>query len=314
MEHLTISLFLTRRCSARCRHCGTWFLPKAEADFSREDIGRFIHEISKVSAFEAVGLSGGEVFVARELFSFAVDELRKSGLRYTFVTNAFWATSRAVAREMLLNYKDTIGMGLSADTFHQEFIPIERVVFASQAAGDLNIPHLIRVTMRAGETEEEMLSRLKEAGLTRFDHLQFAPLMYLGRAREELPAEDFPDDNQPIGCLSLRTPFLFSGGDLYACCGEASNIPGNHPLFLGSIHKSDLGLLIEKYDADPFLRAIYEVGPRALYDLLGEAPEGPPEELLFRSPCGTCRLIFEDERRIKRLGLILEKRGRVTVR
>jgi hypothetical protein len=305
VEHLTISLFLTRRCSSRCRHCGAWSTPWGEKDFTKEGTSRAVAEIQKTPAIGAVGLSGGEVFVAKELFYHAVDELRRVRLPYTFVTNAFWAKSPKKAREVLGGVSDTIGMGLSADSFHQEFIPLDRVVNAARAADDLGIPYLIRVTMRSRDREDEMVRWLVDAGVPRADVIRCAPVMYIGQARQHIPPDDFPDDNPPAPCLSLRTPFLFSDGSLIACCGEGGNIPGKHPLYLGNIYKEELKTLIGRYETDPFLRALYEKGPRWLWELLGEEPAGERERLLLRSPCGTCRLVFEDEERTKRLKRIL---------
>ncbi len=149
MEHLTVSLFLTRRCTSRCRHCGAWYTKSADRDFTRDDLARFIADIGATPGIEAVGLSGGEVFVVKELFDFAVDELRRLGLPFTFVTNASWARTEAAARALLARYVGTLGMGLSADSFHQEFVPIDRVVNAARAAESLGIPYVVRATMRA---------------------------------------------------------------------------------------------------------------------------------------------------------------------
>ena len=93
---------------------------------------------------------------------------------------------------------------------------------------------------------------------------------------------------------------------LYACCGEAGNIPGEHPLYLGNVFEDGLLPLIEKYDTDPLLQAVYTIGPRAMWEMLGESPQSEREGLLLRSPCGTCRLLFEDEARTERVRLAVE--------
>ena len=306
MEHLTISLFLTQKCPSRCRHCGTSSTPVADRDFDLEEIKRFIEKIAETPNVEAVGFSGGEVFMVKDLLHAAVEELRKFSIPYTFVTNAFWATSFDVAKEVLSDFTDTIGMGLSADPFHQEFVPIERVINATRAAEELEIPYTIRATMRESDKKEDIEKDLKDAGLNNLEVIQFSPLMYIGSAREGIPPEDFPDENKGGPCLSLRTPFLFSRGDLFACCGEAGNIEGRHPLYLGNIKDGSLMSLFEKYENDPYLVALYTIGPRGLWELLGDTPKDIEEELLLRSPCGTCRLIFGDKDRTKRLNRILK--------
>ena len=299
MEHLTVSFFLTRRCTGRCRHCGAWSTRSAENDFTKEDVRRFIAQIKETPAIEVVGLSGGEVFVVKEVFDVAVDGLRENGIPFTFVTNASWAKDERIARETLGRYVGTLGMGLSADSFHQEFIPIARVVNAARAAESLGIPYVVRATMRATERPGEIEKRLMDAGLPDREKIAYAPVMYIGKAREEIDPYQFPDENPGGPCLSLRTPFIFPNGDVFACCGEAANIDGGHPLFLGNLNETRLADLVKKYEIDPVLKAIYAVGPRALYERTGAQPKDLREQLLLRSPCGTCRLLFEGKDKIR---------------
>ncbi|MBN1573144.1 MAG: radical SAM protein [Deltaproteobacteria bacterium] len=312
MDHLTISFLLTRRCNARCRHCGAWpaskrsgAKPEADSDFDTSDISDFIDQIAETPKIEAVGLTGGEAFIVRDLLYCAVKRLRDKSIPYTIVTNAFWAKSLDAAREVLSDFRDTIGIGLSADTFHNEFIPIKNVVNAARAAESLKIPYIVRATMKADDTEEGLKTWFEEEGLPNLDIVQFAPVMYIGEATEKMAPEEFPDQNPIAPCLSLRTPFIVPGGDVYACCGEAANIEGEHPLHIGNMRETHLKDIIKRYDSDPFLKAIYTIGPRAMFDLLDERPETLRDELLLRSPCGTCRLLFEDMDRTERLSEIL---------
>jgi len=306
VDHLTISLFLTVRCPSRCRHCGAWETQAARGDMTKDEISRLAAMFAEEPAITAVGLSGGEVFVVRELLHHAVSELRKVEIPYTFTTNAYWATSLEKARETLSDFTDTIGIGFSTDYFHQEYIPVQRVINAAKAAEALSIPYNIRVTMAEGDDEGKIMGELIDAGLPNPDVVGFAPVMYLGQARERIAPDEFPDDNPPQPCLSLRTPFVFSGGAVYACCGEAGNIAGEHPLFLGNVFTDGLETVIEKYDADPVLRALYGIGPRRIWELLEEPLKNDREELLLRSPCGTCRLLFEDSSRTERVRRAVE--------
>ena len=163
--------------------------------------------------------------------------------------------------------------------------------------------------MRTSDKRADIEKCLKDAGLKNLDAVQFSPLMYIGSAKKNIPPEEFPDENKKGPCLSLRTPFLFSKGDLFACCGEAGNIEGEHPLYLGNIKTSGLRSLFDKYEKDPYLTALYTIGPMGLWELLGDRPRDLEEELLLRSPCGTCRLIFADEDRTERVGRLLKQKN-----
>jgi len=314
MEHLTISFLLTRRCNAQCRHCGAWPSQdksklqsrlKTASDFTADEIDTYIEEIKKTPEIEAVGLTGGEVFIVKPLLKKAVDRLREIDTPYTIVTNAFWAKTADRAKGVLKDFTDCIGIGFSTDSFHDEFIPVGNVVNATKAAESLNIPYLVRATMKVGDTEENLKQWLENAGLPDIKVIQFAPVMYIGEATEKMDPNEFPDKNPAVACLSLRTPFIMPGGDVYACCGEAANIEGEHPLYLGNLNETSLTTLIKKYDTNPFIIALYTKGPRAMWELLNEKPATLRDELLLRSPCGTCRLLFEDGERIERLANIL---------
>ena len=293
MDHLTVSFFLTRRCTSRCRHCGAWYAKSAPEDFTKEVLGRFIAEVGATPGIEAVGFSGGEVFVVKDVFDFAVDEVRRLGLPFTFVTNASWAKTEKVAADRLSRYVGTLGMGLSADSFHQEFIPADRVANAAKAAETLGIPYVVRATMRTSDSREEIERGLLAAGLPDPKKIAYAPVMFLGMAREKIDPAEFPDNNPSGPCLSLRTPFIFPTGDVAACCGEGGDIEGMHPLFLGNLNESSLAELVKKYETDPVLKDIYTIGPLALWKKSGRTPQSLRDELLLRSPCGTCRLLFE---------------------
>ena len=99
-----------------------------------------------------IHLTGGEVFGdwdrLIEIARCAQDE--GLGLLESVETNAFWATDEAVIRRRATALREA-GMEVlcvSADPFHQQFVPIERVRLIVKTAEDLLGPERIRVRWR----------------------------------------------------------------------------------------------------------------------------------------------------------------------
>ena len=301
MEHLTISFLLTRRCNAQCRHCGAWPASRepgskseADSDFTTTDLHDFIDQIAETPAIEAVGLTGGEVFIVRELLYYAVERLREKRIPYTVVTNAFWAKTLETAKEVLSDFKDTIGIGLSADTFHNEFIPFAKVKGVIEAARQIGIGVFPWVSEFIDD-----LSRLDAAGthtLTEFESLfgrnyvMHLPQRYWihmgGRALEtfrpylaDKSARQIIDKNAG-GCSSE----LLSTGhfhlDLFG-----NYIPG---LCSGlSIKREDLGNTLSE-DRYPILTTLFHEGICGIYKLAKEKFEFTPSRNRYINKCDLC--------------------------
>ncbi len=138
-DHLAVweyaGLMLTYWCNARCAFCYVYSGPDRGGDMSRDDAIRLWRELDELARAHGktmrIHLAGGEPTGDWPRLVSIIRAARDAGLtRLEKVeTNAFWATSDGLTRARL-ELLDALGMErliISADVYHQEFIPVERV-------------------------------------------------------------------------------------------------------------------------------------------------------------------------------------------
>ena len=123
-----VGFVLSLKCNAKCRHCAPRAGPDHQQQIASDDLCKWLDEAHSVGGMRVVVFSGGEPFLYPDL----VKVITKSGKLFPNVhvlTNAFWATDPKTAKDVLspLAAGGLTMLGISADDFHQEFVPIDRV-------------------------------------------------------------------------------------------------------------------------------------------------------------------------------------------
>lgn len=143
-------LMLTDWCNARCASCYLACGP-GRSDWMPLELGLSAWEGLQSACPHGcrVHLTGGEPFGRFELLEALARGARQAGLGplESVETNGFWATDDGVIRERL-GALDAAGMGrlaISADPFHQQFVPIDRVRRLAARAEELLGPGRVRV-------------------------------------------------------------------------------------------------------------------------------------------------------------------------
>jgi len=135
-------LMLTYWCNAQCASCYLCCAPQRKEWMSIPFAIRVWRELIEASPHGCrVHLSGGEPFGDWTRLIMLCHSAAKEGLGplEKIETNAFWATGAEVVRERLVEL-DRAGMGkvvISADPYHQQFVPIERCRLAVRVAEDV---------------------------------------------------------------------------------------------------------------------------------------------------------------------------------
>jgi len=218
-EPFSGGVFLTYKCSSRCKHCIYACSPSWKADWlSRGDAEKALYNLSKAfrkrypESFTEVGVNlglhftGGEPFLNFNLLLDLVKMASKLKMPSMFVeTNCFWAVTDETAEEKLLQLKEAglHGILISVNPFILEHVPFERTLRAIRAAekifgGNVMIyqeyfRHQIeRLGVHGTMQLKDYLDRTGAAGL------YYAELLPMGRACYELghlfrryPAEKF---------------------------------------------------------------------------------------------------------------------------
>lgn len=128
-------LMVTYWCNAKCAFCYVYSAPDRGGDMKISDAVRFWRGLQKQAADGGktmrIHLAGGEPFgdwprllgIVRAAHDAGMPPLEK------IETNAYWATDEQLIRARL-EQLDAFGMEMlhiSADAYHQEFIPLDRV-------------------------------------------------------------------------------------------------------------------------------------------------------------------------------------------
>lgn len=276
MQISGLGLHLTDRCNARCQHCAYHCGPRAKGVMGIGEACGYLHDVAGPS-LELVCISGGEPLLYPDVVT---DIVRKASIMRVpgiwIFTNASWAVNSRAAERKLGRLKEA-GMTrvcLSADGFHQPFIPVERVCYAITAARDLGLqivldsrylgsPHLDNPTNRITRQVLRDLGDLKG-----IETWQGQPL-YTGRGADTLLGQLTSIKEIPKG----ECPGPWAGGtwenpvgvdvDLY---GEVTLCPG---LSVGNAKKRPLTRILADYapEGHPIIRELVTEGPRGLAEM-----------------------------------------------
>ncbi len=294
VKHWTFAgLLLTYWCNARCASCYLCSAPGADAWMSVEDGLAFWEGLQSASPHGCrIHISGGEPFGRWETLIELARRAHRAGLGplEAVETNAFWARDEKVVRERL-RALDAAGMGrltISADPYHQQYVPIERVRLAARVAAEVLGEHRVRVRWRdwleeGQDTGSLPPSRRRElfAGYARGGRDRLT-----GRAAEELagllelkPLAAFADDS--CGRRLLRSRHVHVDPSGLLCPGTCAGIVLGRAREAGSI-----GLIWRALDAA--FDSGSEPGRTAAerFELLALLVHGGPVALLERA----CRL------------------------
>jgi len=298
-----LGLLLTERCDIACAHC--WLGPSSDgADMSLDEARRYIDQAARIPSMEWVSFTGGEPFLLPELLNELVGYASAKGLKTECVTNCSWAETPEKTEETLKTLKES-GLdvvNISADNFHQEFVPFENVMncfeaakslgvktvimSAAQAGGTLRLAEIINSlgpdeigTLGEGESTEGLSAIAVETG--------FIPV---GRGAE------VPRDRRLIGesliegpCrLVLRDIGIDPEGELLACCSAASLLERGR---LGSVIETGIMQLLDDAGEQPLFKILSEWGPSSLADSLGISWRDG-----FVSRCHLCHEVLKDPR------------------
>ena len=143
-------LLLTYRCNAACASCYLACGPDRAGEMTVESALAAWEGLVRASPYGCrVHLSGGEPFLNWPLLIETCRAARRAGLAplEKVETNAFWADSPGIVRDCVRQL-DEAGMRtltISADPYHQEFVPLERPRRAATVAREVLGPKRVQV-------------------------------------------------------------------------------------------------------------------------------------------------------------------------
>lgn len=266
-------LHLTDRCNARCLHCAYHCAPGVNGIISFEQARSYLQEMAD-QPLELVSISGGEPCLYFGLVIQVVREARRLGVPGIWVfTNGYWATSQTTATSRLARLKEA-GMTrlcLSADAFHQPFVPPVYVSHAIVAARQLGLEIVLDVRFLGPPEENNPANRVTREILRQLGDLTGVEIWrgqpwYVGRAADLIAAQAGIRAGIPSG----PCPGLWSAGTLenpggvdVDSHGEVTLCPG---LSIGTTKERSLSRILAEYEPQqhPIIRELVASGPAGL--------------------------------------------------
>lgn len=295
-----VALSYSLACNARCAHCSVWADPRSKLKLG---LNKAIECIKDAAEFgiNVIALTGGEPTVyLKDLYAFMGYGREHFGMKYTMTTNSYWARTPERAREVVqcLVERGLIHIRMSADSYHQQYIPLERVVNAVEAGLACGVTTRVDVVMRRRDAESVKIWNTFKKYPVELGVQALAPK---GRALDNYDEKDFPTTSlQAIrlgSCRQAGEILVHSDGYVSLCCNverDTTGAPKNKevsPFTLGNIHRERLATILERNERSPISRIIRYEGPYGIYKLLMHYFKDDleiPLQARYPNPCVLC--------------------------
>ncbi|HUS44644.1 MAG TPA: radical SAM protein [Phycisphaerae bacterium] len=307
MPLTAVGILITNWCPARCRHCYVCSSPERREWMTVETATGHLAALARMGVpAKGIHIGGGEPFGDFERALTIVRAAQDVGLAGVgFVeTNGFWATSEPQVRQRLAELREAgmMKIHISADPYHQEFVPAERVRLLHEVARDVLGPDGVRARRWKWLQRPQDVAALPEgerqAFFARF--LRHYPERMAGRAArclaplaERTPIDALPDDGCRAAVLESGRIHVDPDGWVYpgTCAGIAlGRATADVPL-------DDL-LGAWRLDVSPLIARLVAGGPKRL---LPDAANGGfrPDPAGY---AGTCHLCWSVRRHLVEAG------------
>jgi hypothetical protein len=273
----SLVLSVTFGCPIQCRFCGVHAGPHRKDRMSLDFMKKIIHDAQGLGTLELVVFTGGEPFLLGEDLYAIVRYASEKRLLTRIVSNAYWATSYDRAKKILARLKDDglTEINYSCDDFHQEFIPIERIRLANDAAAELGMPALLAVKgIRDSRINPSSLEELLGRKMTGFiegskrnprnDVYSYGVTVPVGWGCSSVKDHEllWPENDAVWQgpCRTVLENIVISpNGDLSVCCGIGSDdIPET---IIGNVNERCLVDILSEGNDDLILNWLALEGP-----------------------------------------------------
>jgi len=276
---------------------------------------RIVDEVYGWGALRLVVFTGGESFLLGQDLYRTIVHVAEKRILTRIVTNAYWASSKKRAAEVLGKLK-ALGLteiNISCDDYHQEFIPLENVKHANDAALEIGLPLLLAHRRKpGGRITVEYLSDYLGVDLQLYRKGAKNPdnnVICTGRnvplhtSSEELVPEawELPEnDCDWMGACNsvLRNIVISSDLKVQICCGIATmTIP---ELSVGSLAENDLLTILQRGNSDLIANWLALEGPSSILNFVRSKDPSMRLPEHYVSRCHLCNQLFtrEDVRRV----------------
>lgn len=295
-HHVTFSMTLA--CPLRCEHC----IVSASPDLGHTTMPLAIAEqyAAQMPALAARGIrslsfTGGEPFLARRQLAVLSEAAAAVGMNSGVVTAGHWAKRRRDADVLVAAFPAIRNWDISLDTFHLDWLALETVINAIEAARDGGRKVTIRFSYGDPPTDRELdlLARVRAIPGV---ELACQRVRSEGRAAEMKlePGNKYNPFVKP--CLTQGMVVRYDGS-VAPCCLNLVEAR-EHPFQFGDARARPLTEVHDAFLRHPLLQLIRTLGFSELWAWLQEEeglrdslPETPPDDA-----CDLCSLLMRDRK------------------
>lgn len=311
-----LSLITTRRCNAECDHCCIGSSPRATQAIPVERMHQLIDEAKRIPSIQRIGFTGGECFLLGRDLDGLIAHAHELEFETRVITNGYWAVNERAARARVTSLH-TAGldqMMLSTGTYHQRFVPVERIVHAARAAAAAGIPSRIAIEVCDQQTFDETILHEELAaeiatGRVFLGHDPWTTDVG-GRGQAELTHEELLARGGASAALGrcaqiFDTITVTPDQQLLACCG----FPMEHlpRLRIGSLAESALDGVLRDAPNELIKMWLHVAGPNGIAEFVARHVPGYALPA-SASICQSCVALQHDA---KAMAVIAEHGGEI---
>jgi sulfatase maturation enzyme AslB (radical SAM superfamily) len=297
-----IGLMLTYKCTTACPHCIVRAGPSRTEEALIENAVNWVEQSAKYrnGHIKGLALTGGEPFYNIELLRKISEIGAKLGMVVSAVSNAFWATSKTAAVQMLSSLPGIRMISISTDVYHQKTISFEHVINAIEAAEECGLLYSVAVCTDHFDDIEYKKTLDKLSRIIDEDKIRISIAFPVGRAQKLINVLNYNTSSEPCAaaCTMGSSPIIFPDGNIFACIGPLLTLKNKHPLLLGNVHEEPLEVILDRAESNLLLHAIRIWGPGKLVKTLEKEGYSDilPDEYISDCVCDACYKLMSNDR------------------
>jgi len=294
---------VTNCCTARCRDCPVVHEARPPLSLSAEEMVQIMGDVLQFGFLQLVVFTGGEPFLIGDDLKKAVEYAASNGVCTRIVTNAYWATTREKATEILQDLKQAglTELNVSCDDFHQEFVPLENIRNANDAALAIDLPLLLAYRKnQGGVIDRDYLSKYLGVELKTFVDGEDNPKNNVILDGVNVPIKSGGTKDYSVcpnhlwmgPCESVLTRVIISPDKrVQICCGIASS--SIEELYIGTLYKDgNLLEILQRGNADLITNWLALEGPSSIQDFVRSKDQEIDLPNTYVNRCHACNELF----------------------
>ena len=303
-----IEIVVTSKCNIGCRHCIYDCQPFSTEKLSRSVIKDLIRQAAMLNSVKSIVFTGGEAFLEYSSLIESIALCEELGLEAAAVTNGYWALTAQTARQKLKELKGLKTLNVSTDSFHQEFVPADKIRNIIESCRELGIKCVVRISYLNDPVFEIGTIKKQLTGLDGLYTIVAIPVAPFGRAAALIETcSIYAYDPNGIPCCGADDPVIDVKGDVKFCPGGLFSHPENRLLKVGNIYDETLEEIKKSADINPIVQTLRLHGPSGLVRLVRNqakkdgSPFVPPQMEEKRDLCSLCKYVIANPKNAKTL-------------